>query len=693
MPDLSVGDTIAGCRLESVAGQGGMGVVYRATQLALGRPVAVKAISPRLALDSDFRERFERESQLTASIDHPNVIPVYEAGELGGTLYLIMRWVDGTDLRALLDRVGRLDPQRAVRLLRPVASALAAAHRRGLVHRDIKPANVLIASGEGDDDEHVYLTDFGIARRTEGDGQALTRTGVLVGTVAYTAPERIEGGRGGPASDIYGFGCMLFETLTGHVPFERASDLLVMHAHLTDPVPSARAEAPEVAPQLDAIIANAMAKEPEDRFASAGELATALSAASAEIAQPPEESGRPTEPVGADLTEQPTRIQRLTEEPRRTERPIEEPTPTQPPTQPPTEEPTRIQWPTEEPADTAPRPQPPSVGPRATSRGLWIGAAALVAVIVVAVVLISVTGGANTASSAGTGPAAAQLTAISAGLRPGLSVELGAMPAAVVADPATGSIWASLTAGGSVDRVDGSSGTLQKIRVGGAPKLLAAGVKGVWVSGAGKATLELLDSGTGSPLAQAPLLQPPVALAADSDGSVWAAEPDGTIIHVDTAGHSAPATTGGQPPPTAMAIGEGWLWAVNGQQLTRVDMSGNGPPRPFTTIPAPVAVTINRGIWTASTTGQVTRFNPATLKLSTQHQVASELNAIATGRDGDPFVWTASQASKTVYELADGGDASPVGRARLTEAPTALAVTGSSVWIATAGGRLIQIDF
>src|SRR5207248_625623 len=148
---LGPGATFAGCRIEELAGRGGMGVVFRATQLALQRLVALKAIAPEHAADDDFRERFQRESHLAASIDHPNVIPVYEAGELDGTLYLLMRWVDGSDLRTELAHAGRLAPQRAVQLLQPVAAALTAAHRRGLVHRDIKPANVLIAHGESED--------------------------------------------------------------------------------------------------------------------------------------------------------------------------------------------------------------------------------------------------------------------------------------------------------------------------------------------------------------------------------------------------------------------------------------------------------------------------------------------------------------------------------------------------------------
>ena len=257
---LGPGLTFAGCHIERVAGRGGMGVVFEATQLALQRPVALKAIAPALAADPDFRARFERESHLTASIDHPNVIPVYDAGELDGTLYLVMRWVDGTDLRTLLDSTGPLPPERAIKLLQPVAAALAAAHRRGLVHRDVKPANVLVARGEEGEDGHVYLTDFGIARRT--DGESVTRTGVFVGTVDYAAPERFQRGKGDAASDIYSLGCVLFEAVTGKVPYERPSTISTIHAHMTEPCRQHGAIASEVPEQLDAIVATAMASGP-----------------------------------------------------------------------------------------------------------------------------------------------------------------------------------------------------------------------------------------------------------------------------------------------------------------------------------------------------------------------------------------------------------------------------------------------
>ena len=281
MPELAPGSVVAGCRIDAVVGRGGMGVVYAATQLALQRPVALKVIVPELASDLEFRQRFERESRLAASIEHPNVIPVHEAGEGDGLLYLLMRYIEGTDLRELIVAEGPLAPERAARLVAQTASALAAAHRRGLVHRDVKPANVLVARGEGEE-EHCYLTDFGIARDV-GAETALTRTGSVVGTVDYLAPERIEGARGEPPADIYALGCVLFQTLTGEVPYKRDTEPAKMFAHISAPVPSVRALRPETAADLDAITAKAMAKAPEDRFESAGEMFRALQAVTGDL--------------------------------------------------------------------------------------------------------------------------------------------------------------------------------------------------------------------------------------------------------------------------------------------------------------------------------------------------------------------------------------------------------------------------
>jgi hypothetical protein len=298
MADLSVGAEFAGCRIEGVAGRGGMGVVYRATQLALERLVALKVIAPDLARDEAFRARFQREARLAASIEHANILPVYEAGERDGVLFLTTRYVEGTDLRALVHREGPLDPGRAAELLAPVALALNAAHQRGLVHRDVKPANVLIAAPGDAEHEHVYLTDFGIAR---GEGTAagemtVTRTGAFVGTLDYMAPERMTGERGDARADIYAFGCMLFQALAGRVPFPREQDVARIHAHVNEAFPTVLEIRDDVPPAMDAVVQRACAKNPDDRFASAGALARALQAAGNEAgaATVASEEARPT---------------------------------------------------------------------------------------------------------------------------------------------------------------------------------------------------------------------------------------------------------------------------------------------------------------------------------------------------------------------------------------------------------------
>ena len=264
-------DEIAGCRVEAVAGRGGMGIVYRATQLSLDRPVAVKVIAPDLAADPRFRERFERESRLAASIDHPNVIPVYEAGQDDGRLYLVMRWVSGSDLDGLLKRDGRLEPRRAAAIAVQIAGALDAAHAAGLVHRDVKPANVLLSG------EHVYLADFGLTRPI-GTDSGLTTTGHWLGTTDYMAPEQFGAGVADARADVYALGCVLHTMLTGSAPFHRDTVPQTMLAHLNDEPPRP-SRVGGVSQAFDPVVARALAKSPEERFPSAGDLARAALAA------------------------------------------------------------------------------------------------------------------------------------------------------------------------------------------------------------------------------------------------------------------------------------------------------------------------------------------------------------------------------------------------------------------------------
>jgi hypothetical protein len=270
---LEAGSIFAGFQIESELGAGGMGVVYRATQLALDRTVALKLITPDFASDEDFRERFKRESRLAASIEHPNVVTVYEAGEENGQLYIAMRYIAGTDLLALIRAEDGLEPARAAHLLTQVAAALDAAHARGLVHRDVKPANVLVADGD-----HAYLTDFGLTKSAASVGP--TKTGQWVGTADYVAPEQIMGEPVDARADVYALGCVLYHALTGKPPFVRDSEIAKIWAHVNDPPPALReSAATPPPPAFDGVIRRAMAKAPGDRYPSAGDLGRAATAA------------------------------------------------------------------------------------------------------------------------------------------------------------------------------------------------------------------------------------------------------------------------------------------------------------------------------------------------------------------------------------------------------------------------------
>jgi non-specific serine/threonine protein kinase len=263
---LQIGGQFAGYRIVGLLGQGGMGVVYEAEHILLGRKAALKTLRTELVGDQEFRQRFIRESQAIASIDHPNIIPIYEAGELDGSAYIAMRYVQGYDLAELIERRGPLEASEALSILDHVGAALDAAHARGLVHRDIKPANILIEEATG----RIYLTDFGIVKVQGRSG--MTREGFFLGTIDYASPEQIEGKELGPAADLYAFGCALFESLTGRKPFEGPTDMAVIRAHVLGPPPKVTAFRPDLPSALDEVIGRALAKDAEQRFASSREL-------------------------------------------------------------------------------------------------------------------------------------------------------------------------------------------------------------------------------------------------------------------------------------------------------------------------------------------------------------------------------------------------------------------------------------
>jgi tRNA A-37 threonylcarbamoyl transferase component Bud32/streptogramin lyase len=275
LADSRIGTELAGYRVEALLGRGGMSVVYLAEHLRLKRKVALKLLAPELAKDPGFRERFLRESELAASLDHPNVVPVYDAGTADDVLYIAMRYVDGLDLKALLRREGPLAAKRALALCSQIAGALDAAHARGLVHRDVKPSNVLLAKAEPS--EHCYLADFGltkfVADRTEAQDAVH-----LAGTIDYVAPEQIRGAEVDARADVYSLACLLYECLVGEVPYGHGSDVAVLYAHLEAAPPNPSEFRSELAPVDDAI-ARGMAKEPEERWPTCSALVDAAAAA------------------------------------------------------------------------------------------------------------------------------------------------------------------------------------------------------------------------------------------------------------------------------------------------------------------------------------------------------------------------------------------------------------------------------
>jgi serine/threonine protein kinase len=271
---LAPGSTFGEYEVEYVVGLGGMGILYRARQVRLDRPVALKLVEDGAARDPVVRERLRREARIVASLDHPNVVPLYAAGEENGIVYIVTRWVEGTELGTLIDRDGPLEPVRAARTAAQIAAALEVAHEQGLVHRDVKPSNVILTP-----EDHVYLTDFGLARRADTQ-PGFTAAGEMLGTVDYVAPEQIEGSQPDARGDVYSLGCLLFEMLTGEPPFAgQKGGMAKMWAHVNAEVPSPRERRPGVPAEIEDVMRRAMAKRPDSRPTAADFRTSVLAAA------------------------------------------------------------------------------------------------------------------------------------------------------------------------------------------------------------------------------------------------------------------------------------------------------------------------------------------------------------------------------------------------------------------------------
>lgn len=299
-PFVPVGTELAHYRIESLIGRGGMASVYEAEDLQLGRRVALKVLAPELSESSDFRDRFLRESRFAAGLEHPNIVPIYEAGDADGLLYIAMRYLSEGDLNTLLAKKGRLEPAETVAIITQIAAALDAAHAAGLVHRDVKPANILIGSREdAERPPHVYLSDFGLIKRSSSMS-AMTATGRFVGTMNFAAPEQIRGEAVDARSDVYALGCLAYQCLTGSAPFVRDDQAALLWAHLSHAPPRMATARADLA-AADPVVGKALAKSPDDRYSSCGQFAIALGRA---LAAAP----------AADFSEQPPPVA-ATEEP------------------------------------------------------------------------------------------------------------------------------------------------------------------------------------------------------------------------------------------------------------------------------------------------------------------------------------------------------------------------------------------
>jgi serine/threonine protein kinase/DNA-binding beta-propeller fold protein YncE len=300
-----VGSQVAGYRLDEQIGHGGMAVVFRAYDSRLDRHVALKILAPALAEDEAFRRRFIRESRAAAAVDDPHIIPVFEAGEANGVLFIAMRYVRGGDVRRLIDQAGPLPLARVAEIVRQAANALDAAHARGLVHRDVKPGNMLLEASAADEPEHVYLSDFGLSK-TSLAVSGLTATGQFLGTLDYVAPEQIEGRAVDGRSDQYALACSAYEMLCGEPPFRREQSVSVMYAHLSEPPPPLRLRRPELPAGIDDVLAKALAKAPGDRYLTCREFSAALRVAaglSARQDSPP--AGHPVTEISRPVTSAP----------------------------------------------------------------------------------------------------------------------------------------------------------------------------------------------------------------------------------------------------------------------------------------------------------------------------------------------------------------------------------------------------
>jgi len=671
LTELRTGDVFAAHRIEGVAGRGGMGVVYRATALDLDRLVALKLIAPALSSDSSFRERFIRETRVAASLDHPNVIPVFSAGEEGGRLFFAMRYVDGDDLRTLIRREVRLAPERAASIVAQVGSALDAAHARGIVHRDVKPANVLLAGAE-----HAYLTDFGLTKRLHS-AAAETRPGGWVGTLGYVAPEQIRGERVDARADVYALGCVLFHALTGVTPYARESDEATLWAHLNEPPPAVAPRAPGVPAAFEEVVARALAKEPDDRFGSAGDLGRAALAAAGRAPAPGRER---IVAIGAAA--------------------------------PGAEDPETIVSPTvgasaaaEHPGTTpaAPTVLAPRRGSRSAGRrrlALAAGAVALLAGVAGAALVLTGGGdGERRRTSTATAPPARPVPRAAGRLV--TTIGVGRRPNALVV--AGGRLWVASQGETRLRLIDTRTNepvrSAPKVGVGAAA--LDAGFGSVWVAKATTQTLLQYGAKTARRIG-APTAVPPGSAVSVATGerSVWVGSRSGrdgiepqTVARVDP--RTAMLTRAALVQPDGvqdLAVGAGAVWVVGRRRptVTRIDVASGTPDR-LSVGGNPQRIAIGQGAaWVSNNDGSVSRIDLRTRNVQ-RIGVGKEPRGIAVGRGA---IWVANSLDGTATRIEPKSGEVVGEPVKVGGNPSAVAVRGGTAWISLlADNEVARVDF
>jgi YVTN family beta-propeller protein len=642
---LSTGSVLGDFRIDDEIGRGGMGVVYRATQVSLGRPVALKVISEALSDREGFRERFERESRLAASLDHPNIIPVYAAGEHDGVLFIAMRYVDGTDLRALLSAEGAFDPPRAAGVVAQVASALDAAHERGLVHRDVKPANVLVAARGGG--EHTYLTDFGLTKRTASDS-GLTAAGEWVGTLDYVAPEQLRGESVDGRADVYALGCVLYELLTGQVPFARDDDIAKLWAHISDPAPSALELAPDTPSPLAAVAACSMEKDPRDRFQTAGDMGRAALAAVPGLGDTGQRArmaaGRRRGVPGGDGW-------------------------------------TRA-------GETAVLPDERRSRFRARRPAL-LAAAALLAACAAGLAVLLLSGGESEPETAG---------GASAGRQPAGFVtdriRVGDSPAGVGLEG--DSAWIANEGDATVTRVDLSTRRARRpaIHVGKNPTAVGTGAGSVWVANSGGGSVTRIDARSGRVLQTIPVGGGPIDIAVGVT-SVWVSTQDARVVKIDARSGQVIDPDIGIKAEGALDLGLGRLWIadrLDGTLRVYFISTGRLSDAPLLLGDAPTDIRVGpHYAWSAvAGDGVIRRLSIASGGAGSRViRTGGRPEVIAMSRSS---VWVADTEGESLYRIDRKSGRQDGGPVKVDEDPTGVAVGKAAAWVTSAGtDRVLRV--